>query len=543
MKGDFTRKTFRKEKHYRKVNMQQGRVQLDADWNEQVDIHLHHLSSFIQDIIGKCGTPIDNAGFKILRSSGNDYEIKAGHYYVDGILCENEVDVYASKQTDLPSIDEYLFRWNEVPGDDTIKLRNFLVQRLGKKWKSVRFRKTDSQKIMGRTSKGELLHLTLDDRKNKVILTINEELLDEFNVKERDVQIIVYHKRSPALPSEQGTYITYLDVWERHLTALEDPEILEPALGGPDTATRTKVVWQVKVQQINTSKNLFSASNNSWKKRYCCTPSLPEPGKMRARSKKDEPSNRTNIIPPERGYQGLENQLYRVEIHNPGKLNREEKPTFKWSRDNGCVVAKVSDISTDKITFRSILRDQTASFSRNQWVEVTDDRHELWGIPGTLVKLCKVKQNELFFDKDIVLGEALTNLNYPQKFNPKVRRWDGPKGLRLVEIPSEDDGYLPLEEGVEVQFEKAFYRTGDYWLIPTRTAITDIMWPRDEEGPKPLHPKGIKHHLCPLAMMSYSEGGLKVISDCRQFFPTITSCIKPNIESDNDIKRTTFIEK
>ncbi|HEX6608229.1 MAG TPA: DUF6519 domain-containing protein, partial [Chloroflexia bacterium] len=38
MQGDITRSTFRPENHYDGVRMQQGRVQLDADWNEQVDI-------------------------------------------------------------------------------------------------------------------------------------------------------------------------------------------------------------------------------------------------------------------------------------------------------------------------------------------------------------------------------------------------------------------------------------------------------------------------------------------------------------------------
>ena len=40
MKGDFTRLTFQPEKHYSSVRLQQGRVQLDADWNEQADIAL-----------------------------------------------------------------------------------------------------------------------------------------------------------------------------------------------------------------------------------------------------------------------------------------------------------------------------------------------------------------------------------------------------------------------------------------------------------------------------------------------------------------------
>ena len=42
----------------------------------------------------------------------------------------------------------------------------------------------------------------------------------------------------------------YLDVWERHVTALEDDDIREKALGGADTTTRCKVVWQVKVDAV-----------------------------------------------------------------------------------------------------------------------------------------------------------------------------------------------------------------------------------------------------------------------------------------------------
>jgi hypothetical protein len=41
MKNDLTRSTFRRERHYSSVRMQQGRVQLDADWNEQLDIEMH----------------------------------------------------------------------------------------------------------------------------------------------------------------------------------------------------------------------------------------------------------------------------------------------------------------------------------------------------------------------------------------------------------------------------------------------------------------------------------------------------------------------
>ena len=52
------------------------------------------------------------------------------------------------------------------------------------------------------------------------------------------------------LPATDGLYVAYLEAWERHITALEDETIKETALGGPDTTTRTKTVWQVRMLAV-----------------------------------------------------------------------------------------------------------------------------------------------------------------------------------------------------------------------------------------------------------------------------------------------------
>jgi hypothetical protein len=93
-KGDFTRITFDPRKHYRSVRMQQGRVQIDSDWNEHEDIRSHRERILARDAFGSCGGPIDNAGFEITydekKGKKGDFIISKGRYYVDGILCENE---------------------------------------------------------------------------------------------------------------------------------------------------------------------------------------------------------------------------------------------------------------------------------------------------------------------------------------------------------------------------------------------------------------------------------------------------------------------
>src|SRR5438105_4597295 len=95
MKGDYSRDTFDPAKHFSRVLMQQGRVQLDADWNEQGAILLHYLQTLAADLIGSYGGPLDHLGFEIKPVPATDptkltdLSIGFGRYYVDGILCEN----------------------------------------------------------------------------------------------------------------------------------------------------------------------------------------------------------------------------------------------------------------------------------------------------------------------------------------------------------------------------------------------------------------------------------------------------------------------
>src|SRR5512146_1535502 len=108
MKGDFTRDTFKAEKHYEQVLMQQGRVQLDADWNEQAALTARRDITGTADIVGHCGGPADNAAFGVLSNTpggqspagSGDFYLSAGRYYVDGIQCELEQPVLFSKQPD-----------------------------------------------------------------------------------------------------------------------------------------------------------------------------------------------------------------------------------------------------------------------------------------------------------------------------------------------------------------------------------------------------------------------------------------------------------
>jgi len=105
MKGDFSRITFDPANHFSSVLLQQGRVTLDADPNEQASILLHYVRTLARDLIGAYGGPFDNLGFELSVDSTATpakLTIGAGRYYVDGILCESEGYNYAQQPDYTP---------------------------------------------------------------------------------------------------------------------------------------------------------------------------------------------------------------------------------------------------------------------------------------------------------------------------------------------------------------------------------------------------------------------------------------------------------
>src|SRR5262245_41078994 len=89
MGGDYSRKRFNPENHYQGVLRQQGRVDLDADWNEYVDLQDRRWRAETIDVIGCCGVPSETPdGFKI-QGAVTNLTVGQGRIYVDGLLAEN----------------------------------------------------------------------------------------------------------------------------------------------------------------------------------------------------------------------------------------------------------------------------------------------------------------------------------------------------------------------------------------------------------------------------------------------------------------------
>ncbi|MGH2690540.1 MAG: DUF6519 domain-containing protein, partial [Actinomycetota bacterium] len=193
-----------------------------------------------------------------------------------------------------------------------------------------------------------------------------------------------YYPDEPALPAGAGPHVAYLKVWQREVTSIEDPTLVEPALG-VDTTTRLQTVWQVKVigdagAGVNCATPLSSIPK--------FVDAEPGAGGRLSTDTVEVPGTTTPCeVPPGGGYKGSENQLYRIEIHTPGKVGAGGA-RFKWSRDNATVASRVTHIhNLTEVVVESIGRDDELSFSDGDWVEVTDDWRELNGLPGEMRRI------------------------------------------------------------------------------------------------------------------------------------------------------------
>ncbi|MDB5717685.1 MAG: uncharacterized protein JWM38_1112 [Sphingomonas bacterium] len=251
----------------------------------------------------------------------------------------------------------------------------------------------------------------------------------------------------------------------------------------------------------------------------------PSAGRLTTRAVAPPAPDDPCILPPASGYRGLENRLYRIEIHAPGPLGTA---AFKWSRDNGSIVSTVRAITVSgtetTLSVNRIGRDQFLRFRIGDWVSVTDDHRELHGASGEMVLIVDIDEanRQIVVDRAIPTGAArafgATDAEIVAR-HTRVQKWDQTTAANPALDPvggliATGAGPIPIEAGIEIEFGVApgggEFRIGDYWVFWARTATAEI----EELTDAP--PRGILHHYLQLAAIS---GG--AVTDCRPPPPTV----------------------
>jgi hypothetical protein len=510
--GDLTRSTFRAYRHYSGVRMQQGRVQLDADWNEQLDASAHRDRAEAFDVIGPAGVPKVDGGFELtVAPDGSDLLISAGRAWVGGHLCEVDGQTTAAEAISGTSLTvaSLVLDGAEIRPDEWVEVVGQTA--------SVVTRTTAVDSTTNTISLGS----SVSSLTGNLLLRRRASYAGQPDLPDPEHTSQASSTDPRVLDLPNGIYLAYVEVWERSITALDDPTISEPALG-VDTATRSKVVWQVRLLDL---ADVPTPINCDTDLSEALTGLAPGNGLMAARA--EPPSGSADLCrpTPAGGYIGLENQLYRVHVHDLDA----GRPVILWSRENASVVtAWTSTVTSDVLEVAGIGKDAVLGFQPGDWVELYDDTCVLNSRPGTLVRLLNAKEDRLTLDPATVTGSTDID-DFP--LHPQVRRWDSPGAVTIT-----DEDWVELENGVQVAFPAGgSYRRHDYWLVPARSVLADVDWPRDStDEPVALLPAGVRRCTGRLAIVTSMDDGLAV-ADCRDRFPSLTTLAASDVTVDNDV--------
>jgi hypothetical protein len=484
MKGDFSRIRFNPAKHYAAVLEQQGRVALDADANEQCAIDAHLRETETTDVVGRFGAPVHDAGFQIaVQNKG--IVIGPGRYYVDGLLCEN------------PAAASY-----------------------------------------------EAQPLLLNAVKSTALI------------------------QDLTAAGAAATIRVFLQAWQRLVTALDDPCLREPALGQADTTARLQTVYRVVATLVEPRKvppigpagpppataqpargeaaalaaiptdgaGSIAAPDPVSSLTPCCQAMYAAAPAAHTGSLAAQTSGGTDTCGcqpiPAAGYRGLENQLYRVEIHHGGT---EATATFKWSRENGSVVVAIHSINGADVTVSSLGPDANLGFQVGQWVEISDDTSIFGEQPNQPGRLYQIKN---IVPASLTITMTTSVVPVDPKLNARLRRWDQTGTVATANGIPLSKSLIDLENGIQVEFGAGQYVSGDYWTIPARTATGQIEWPpcgssaQASQPPYFVAPYYTQIRTAPLACIHYTPPTAAApesftVDDCRLLFYPLTELTPP----------------
>ena len=301
-------------------------------------------------------------------------------------------------------------------------------------------------------------------------------------------------QESPDPLPASGRVLVYLDAQGQEVAPAELPQVLlDPALDGVDTMTRTRVAWRVRAVPTTATSCAGAAAD------------LPALGSSSGRL---DVVRTTPAIPPDpcappddpRGK--LPDGLLRVEVLDSGS---ETTARFAWSYENGsaAVAATVAG------TVVTCAPSPATTFFPGDLVEVS-----------TLLRRADRRDNGPLFTVDQVTpgagGEVVTLTTASAVTGTPsglcLRRWDG-------EVVGAAGGVAATlaatDVGVAFTARPGTYLAGDWWGVRVRGSSSDAV-----QALTDAPPEGTEHELAALAVVDLDTG--TVLSDCRPEFVPLT---------------------
>lgn len=353
------------------------------------------------------------------------------------------------------------------------------------------------------------------------------------------------------VPAEPQYDFAWLEAWQQPVSAIEDSELLEVALGGPDTSTRTR-----NLRRVRFLPNVATADcDEAW---AALLKSLSDLGTLNdefelvpdamLRVEPDGSGGSSDLCTPPvtGGYLGAENQAIRVQIVGDNE--------FTWGYDNAAPLYRVqlgvdSNGDRKRITMVTLPKDVAHYPLAGQtvellpWSAVLPNGEKIAGTHGHLAKVtASYNPDTKVFDLDTVPADDASG----QPFGETWKNRTGPDGdaatlgadgeyyyLRVwnrgqdiataARIAFTPDTPVSLNfTGLQVTFSGTQLRLDDYWIIAARPDAPQTVVPWELATSR--RPHGIRRWIAPLAVIRWPGGDAAgtVVNDCRETFLPLT---------------------
>jgi hypothetical protein len=339
--------------------------------------------------------------------------------------------------------------------------------------------------------------------------------------------------------------LVYLRGWEQCVTVVEDSELRERALGGPDTSVRMRRMRRVEVSTnvADTCAAAFKALEQEFNATITREYELqskarltvvPNPGDIT-----EDPCK--PAVPG--GYLGADNQTIRVQLTAPNRLiwgYDNASPFYRVQVENIPDVPSGVDGTNRQIRFLTLPRDQAAQPLAGQAVEILpwgallpnqEKVAEFQGRLFTVESSFDPEDHTLTITQPVpqefvqwLAGHSQFESNRDEEGQRQyfyLRLWTGGSGDAAEPDHEFTPGTpVPLEgTGLSVTLSDAGL-SGDFWIIAARPSTPTLVVPW--ELLDSAAPAGPRYFLAPLALIRWSRspatGLFPAGHDCRERF-------------------------
>ena len=324
---------------------------------------------------------------------------------------------------------------------------------------------------------------------------------------------------APAVPAAGTNEVVYLLLREQEVSAIEDPALIDIALGGPDTAARQRIVQHVvrAATQAADAAGALATLRQDWTAlglTFDASTMRLASGATLQVSFNQEPGLASLCQPSgQGGYLGAENQLIRVQV---ASVDSSGVPTLVWGYDNASFLYRISGPLAAGQTVLTLANVPVNSYhqpAQGQAVEVLPAA-ALLSLSNTSDFIASSSGTVTTLAAPYVSGqvELAAGLTAAQAASPLLylRVWE--------DAFTYSSGAAALgQTGLQVTLTPggSSWHVGDYWTFAVRpgtpTTLSPVYPERIVQSPQP--PDGPPMWACPLGLVSWSGTT-----------PTVTTC-------------------